>query len=114
MPTYEYHCQACKHQFDELQSFSDAPLKKCPKCKKPKLQRAFGVGAAVLFKGSGFYQTDYRSDSYKSKAQADEQAAKSSTEKPSGDTASATPTNGTPAPAKAADQAKGGKGAKTK
>jgi putative FmdB family regulatory protein len=66
MPTYEYACDACKHQFDELQSFSDSPLTKCPKCGKKKLRRLFGTGAAVLFKGSGFYQTDYRSESYKS------------------------------------------------
>ena len=72
MPTYEYRCNACKHRFDELQSFSEAPLKKCPKCKKKKLERLIGTGAAILFKGSGFYQTDYRSDSYKSAAQADQ------------------------------------------
>ena len=70
MPTYEYHCDACDHRFDEFQSFSEKPLKKCPKCKKVKLRRVFGIGAAVLFKGSGFYQTDYRSESYKSAAKA--------------------------------------------
>jgi putative FmdB family regulatory protein len=79
MPTYEYECQACKHRFEELQSFSDAPLKKCPACKKKKLQRLIGAGAAIIFKGSGFYQTDYRSDSYKSAAKAD--APKPTTEK---------------------------------
>jgi putative FmdB family regulatory protein len=71
MPTYEYECKACKHRFDELQSFSEEPLKKCPKCKKKKLQRLIGAGAAIIFKGAGFYQTDYRSDSYKSAAKAD-------------------------------------------
>src|SRR4029077_20282788 len=71
MPTYEYACKACKHRFEELQSFSEAPLKKCPKCKKKKLQRLIGAGAAIVFKGSGFYQTDYRSDSYKQRAEAD-------------------------------------------
>src|SRR5947209_19945198 len=76
MPTYEYECDACKHNFDEFQSFSDAPLKKCPKCGKLKLRRAFGAGAAVIFKGSGFYQTDYRSESYKSAAKADQESAK--------------------------------------
>jgi putative FmdB family regulatory protein len=75
MPTYEYQCNACGHRFDELQSFSDAQLKKCPKCKKNKLQRLIGTGAAILFKGSGFYQTDYRSESYKSAASADKPAA---------------------------------------
>lgn len=71
MPTYEYVCDACNHQFDEFQSFSDKPLKKCPQCKKSKLRRLFGTGAALIFKGSGFYQTDYRSESYKAGAKAD-------------------------------------------
>lgn len=72
MPTYEYQCDACQHNFDEFQSMSDEPLKKCPKCGKKKLRRLFGAGAAVIFKGSGFYQTDYRSESYKSAAKADQ------------------------------------------
>ena len=59
MPTYEYHCDACNHAFDEFQAMKDEPLKKCPKCKKNKLRRLFGTGAALLFKGSGFYETDY-------------------------------------------------------
>jgi putative FmdB family regulatory protein len=76
MPTYEYQCDACNHNFDEFQSMSDKPLKKCPKCGKRKLRRLFGGGAAILFKGSGFYQTDYRSESYKTAAKSDESAAK--------------------------------------
>ena len=72
MPTYEYQCNACQHRFEELQSFSEAPLKKCPACKKKKLQRLIGTGAAIIFKGAGFYQTDYRSESYKNAAKADE------------------------------------------
>jgi putative FmdB family regulatory protein len=60
MPTYEYACGACQHHFDELQSFSDKPLRKCPKCGKLKLKRLIGTGAAVIFKGSGFYATDYK------------------------------------------------------
>ncbi len=75
MPTYEYQCEACDHNFDEFQSMSEAPLTKCPQCKKPKLRRLFGTGAAVLFKGSGFYETDYRSESYKQAAKADQEAA---------------------------------------
>jgi len=71
MPTYEYVCDACGNQLEEFQSFSDKPLKKCPKCKKSKLRRLFGTGSAVIFKGSGFYQTDYRSESYKAGAKAD-------------------------------------------
>jgi putative FmdB family regulatory protein len=79
MPTYEYQCEACEHQFEEFQSIKDEPLTKCPKCKKKKLRRLFGTGAALLFKGSGFYITDYRSDSYKSAAKADESAGKPNT-----------------------------------
>lgn len=76
MPTYDYVCDACEHAFEEFQSMMDEPLKKCPKCKKNRLRRLLGTGAAIIFKGSGFYQTDYRSESYKSSAKADE--AKSS------------------------------------
>jgi putative FmdB family regulatory protein len=84
MPTYEYACDGCQHQFDELQSFSDPPLTKCPKCGKKKLRRLFGTGAAILFKGAGFYQTDYRSESYKAGEKKDSDAAKPAT---TGDTA---------------------------
>jgi len=77
MPTYEYVCEGCDHRFEELQSFSEEALTKCPVCKKKKLRRLFGTGAAVLFKGSGFYETDYnRSDSYKQAAKAESEAAK--------------------------------------
>src|SRR5438045_3055803 len=76
MPTYEYVCDACEHQFEEFQSINDKPLKKCPVCGKPKLRRLFGTGAAVLFKGSGFYETDYRSESYKAAAKAEADKAK--------------------------------------
>jgi putative FmdB family regulatory protein len=76
MPTYEYHCDACAHHFDEFQSITEEPLKKCPKCRKPKLRRIFGTGAAVIFKGAGFYETDYRSESYKAAAKAEQEAAK--------------------------------------
>src|SRR5437763_12229788 len=60
MPTYDYECKACGHAFEELQSFSEPALTKCPKCKKNKLERLFGGGGAIIFKGSGFYETDYR------------------------------------------------------
>src|SRR5436309_16046962 len=76
MPTYEYVCDACNHEFEELQSFSDDPLTKCPKCKKKKLRRLFGTGAGIIFKGSGFYETDYRSDSYKNAAKKESESAK--------------------------------------
>ena len=65
MPTYDYRCAACGHAFEHFQSIRDPSLRKCPKCGKPKLERLIGAGAGVLFKGGGFYQTDYRSESYK-------------------------------------------------
>ncbi len=77
MPTYDYVCDACQHKFELVQSMKDDPIRKCPQCKKLKLRRLFGTGAAVVFKGSGFYQTDYRSDSYKKQAAADKPAESS-------------------------------------
>jgi putative FmdB family regulatory protein len=74
MPTYDYVCDACEHKFEHFQSMKDEPLTKCPECGKKKLRRLIGAGAAVVFKGSGFYQTDYRSDSYKKAASADKPA----------------------------------------
>ncbi len=74
MPTYDYVCDACQHEFELFQSMKDDPIRKCPKCKRLKLRRLFGTGAAVVFKGSGFYQTDYRSESYKKAAAADKKA----------------------------------------
>ncbi len=88
MPTYDYECDACGHRFELYQSISADPERKCPACKKLKLRRLIGTGAAVVFKGSGFYQTDYRSDSYKKSAAADSgssSSGSSSTEKPSSD-----------------------------
>lgn len=91
MPTYSYQCDACSHQFDEFQMMSEDPLKKCPECGKKKLRRAFGTGAAILFKGTGFYETDYRSDSYKQAAKADGEAAKTTSDPaPKTDTSSTT------------------------
>ena len=85
MPTYEYQCDGCSHNFDEFQSINDKPLKKCPACGKHRLRRVFGAGAAIIFKGSGFYQTDYRSESYKQAAKADQEGGK-----PAGDKADST------------------------
>ena len=102
MPTYEYHCDGCEHHFDEFQSINDPPLKKCPKCRKSKLRRIFGTGAAILFKGSGFYQTDYRSESYKAAAKAEQEATKpATTEK-----AATNGTDSSTAPAKSSKSAK--------
>lgn len=78
MPTYDYVCDACGHEFEEFQSITEPALRKCPECKKQKLRRLFGTGAAVVFKGSGFYQTDYRSESYKSGAEKDKPKTESS------------------------------------
>ncbi len=75
MPTYEYRCEACKHEFEQYQSITAAPLRKCPACGQRALQRLLGTGGGIIFKGSGFYQTDYRSESYK-KAAAAEKSAK--------------------------------------
>jgi putative FmdB family regulatory protein len=77
MPTYDYECDACGHSFELFQSIKESVKKKCPKCGKPKLRRLFGTGAAVVFKGSGFYQTDYRSESYKKAAEKDKPAGES-------------------------------------
>jgi putative FmdB family regulatory protein len=78
MPTYDYHCDACEHEFEHFQGMNDPLLKKCPECGKPKLRRLIGAGAAIVFKGSGFYQTDYRSESYKKKAEAETKSSESS------------------------------------
>jgi putative FmdB family regulatory protein len=77
MPTYDYECDACGHKFELFQSISAPVEKKCPECKKNKLRRLIGTGAAVVFKGSGFYQTDYRSDSYKKAADKDKPSSES-------------------------------------
>ena len=79
MPTYDFQCDACNHTFEEYQSMMDKPLKKCPQCKKNRLRRLIGTGAAIIFKGAGFYQTDYRSESYKKAASADKPDTASST-----------------------------------
>ena len=71
MPTYEYECGACGHRFEKYQSMTEKAIKKCPECRKSRAQRVISGGAGVLFKGSGFYQTDYRSKGYKESAKKD-------------------------------------------
>jgi len=75
MPTYDYVCAACDHAWDEFQSITARPTRKCPACGKLKAQRRIGPGAGIIFKGGGFYQTDYRSEAYKKAAEADSKAA---------------------------------------
>jgi putative FmdB family regulatory protein len=86
MPTYEYKCEACGNQFEKFHSITAKPIRKCPKCGKNKVRRLLGTGAGMIFKGSGFYITDYRSEGYKSAAKAD--SAGGTTETKSTDTKS--------------------------
>ncbi len=85
MPTYEYECSKCGKNFDAFQSMKDEPFKTCPKDKcqmkswgKGKVKRLLGSGAGLIFKGSGFYITDYRSEGYKSAAKSDSSGSSSS------------------------------------
>lgn len=82
MPTYDYVCEACRHELELFQSMSESPKRKCPACGKLKLVRRIGGGAGILFKGSGFYQTDYRSDSYKKGAESAKEKSSSAGDKP--------------------------------
>jgi putative FmdB family regulatory protein len=98
MPTYDYVCDACGHEFEAFESIKADPQTDCPECHDPKLRRKIGAGAAILFKGSGFYQTDYRSDSYKKRAEADKPAdssPKTDTSTPAKTEAAKSSSNGT-------------------
>ena len=97
MPTYDYECQSCGHHFEARQSMKDPHLTDCPQesCAGP-VKRKIGVGAGFIFKGSGFYITDYRSDSYKAAAKKDSDSSSSSS------SSSPAPSTPAPAPAKAA------------
>ncbi|MGI8602099.1 MAG: FmdB family zinc ribbon protein [Verrucomicrobiales bacterium] len=103
MPTYEYVCQKCDHEFEVSQSMRDKPLSRCPsKGCGGKIQRKLGVGAGLIFKGAGFYTTDYRSDSYKKAAKAESGGGAETTAAKSegkGDTAPAKTEKGAPSPA---------------
>lgn len=96
MPTYEYECKTCGHQFEVVQSMKDARLTDCPieGCKGP-VERKIGRGAGIIFKGSGFYQTDYRSDSYKAAAKKD---SSGSSDSGSSSSSSAASTSSSPPP----------------
>jgi putative FmdB family regulatory protein len=75
MPTYDYVCDECDYAFEQFQQMTDPVKRKCPGCGKRTLRRLIGPGAGVIFKGDGFYQTDYRSESYKKAAESEKKAA---------------------------------------
>jgi putative FmdB family regulatory protein len=75
MPTYDYQCESCGHEYELFQSITARPKKKCPSCGRQTAKRLIGTGGGIIFKGSGFYQTDYRSESYKKAAEADSKQA---------------------------------------
>ncbi len=81
MPTYEYECKNCGHHLDAFQRMSDKPLTDCPACHQPALKRKISAGAGIIFKGSGFYQTDYRSSDYKKASEKDKPAPPAETKK---------------------------------
>ena len=83
MPTYDYQCSQCDHKWELFQSIKAKPIRKCPGCGKLKAKRVIGPGAGIIFKGSGFYQTDYRSQSYQKGAEADKKAREAVKEKSS-------------------------------
>ncbi len=91
MPTYDYECGECKHTFEKFQSIKAPSIRKCPSCGKLAVHRLIGAGAAVIFKGSGFYQTDYRSESYRKAAANDKP---SGGDKSSGDSGGASDSAG--------------------
>jgi putative FmdB family regulatory protein len=90
MPTYDYICDACGNEFEAYESIKADPQTVCPECHEAKLRRKIGPGAAILFKGSGFYQTDYRSESYKKGAAADKPADSSPKSSESGSSSKST------------------------
>ena len=76
MPTYEYRCEKCGHAFEEFQSITARPIKKCPNCGTLAVKRLISAGVGIIFRGSGFYETDYRSDQYKQAAKKESDAGK--------------------------------------
>ncbi len=84
MPTYEYECRQCGHHCDVFQSITAKPLTRCPACKRPSLRRLIGSGAGIIFRGPGFYQTDYRSDHYRKQSAAEKHGADAGKPKPGG------------------------------
>jgi putative FmdB family regulatory protein len=105
MPTYDYRCDACGHTLEIFQSISEPAKKKCPKCGKSKLARLIGAGAGFLFKGGGFYLTDYRSQSYKAAEQAESSGKDGAAKEPKADApaAKAEPVKAEPAKSEPAE-----------
>ncbi len=100
MPTYDYKCKKCDHVWDVYHSIKAAPIKKCPECGKSAAERQISAGAAILFKGSGFYLTDYRSDSYKKAAAADASSSAPPKAENSGKSEASSPAKSESSPAK--------------
>jgi putative FmdB family regulatory protein len=90
MPTYGYVCGKCNHEFDAFQNITARPLRKCPACGQDALKRLIGTGAGFIFKGSGFYCTDYRSDGYKSAVKTETAGVKAKTDEKKAETKSET------------------------
>ena len=113
MPTYDYRCKACGHALELFQSITEGPKRKCPACGRNQLERLIGAGAGILFKGSGFYQTDYRSSAYEKAAKAEAPAAESpkseGTPKADASTSSDTSSGKASGPAKSSDAPAKGK-----
>src|SRR3954471_6438275 len=106
MPTYEYQCDACGHAFEKFHSMSAAPIRKCPSCGKNKVRRLIGVGAGLIFKGSGFYITDYREAGYKDQAKADAPPSEASKDSSSSSSTDAAANKSTSDAAKPAGETK--------
>ena len=81
MPTYEYRCSKCSFEFEEFQPISAKPIRKCPQCGLRAVHRLISAGAGIIFRGSGFYETDYRSESYKTAARKESDTGKPASEK---------------------------------
>src|SRR5699024_6370073 len=107
MPTYEYLCENCGEKLEEFQSITAKPLRKCPSCGKMKLKRLISAGAGIIFKGSGFYETDYRSDSYTKDAKTDKESSSSSSKSSDNKTSAKDKSNKTNKPTKDSSSSNG-------
>ena len=114
MPTYEYQCDACDHRFELFQPITSNPIRKCPKCGRLKVRRLISGGGAIIFKGSGFYATDYRSDSYRQAAKKDSApaAAPAAPAAAAGSSSSTSSADSSSAAGKSADKPKASAGSR--